>query len=144
MASAKKAWTDGEALADAPIETLPERGPKEPSANAKEVSFIITDRRYHRHATHNKAKAERAHLTAQHKKVFRILRVLNVAKERIPLYESAPEMQAVLAELVAVADDLTAWAAGPACWERTMERYRPIRERAAALIAATGGEVAEG
>lgn len=140
----KQPWTDGETLTEEPPVPAEERGPKEPSANAKEICFVITDRRYHRHATYKRAKAERGHLTALHKKTFRILRVLNVAKERLPLYEAAPELLAMLAKLLETSKGMTAWAAGPAAWERMMAEYEPIRDAAQALVTKVEAGNAEG
>jgi len=140
---AKAAWVEETATGDTVTDEaqLPARLPKEPSANAKEVAFIVTDRRYHRHNEYKKAKAEAYYLSAKHKKVFRTLRVLNVAKDRIALYEAAPELAALLVQMIDAADGLTTWASGPAAWDRAMAKFEPLRAAAMATIAKIGGGV---
>ena len=140
----KDPWLDAEPLTEPAPEPTEERGPKQPSANAKEVSFIISDRRYHRHATMKSAQIERSHLTKLYGKTFRILRVLNIAKGRVPLYEGATELRETLAKLLDVSKGMTAWASGPAAWERMMAEYEPIRDAAQALLDKTGGSNGQG
>lgn len=117
-------------------EELLERGPPHRASHDQKLCFILTDRKYFRHSSYAAAQKEKNYLSKTNPdKTFKCLKVLNIPGREAGMYEAAPELVHALLDMIAAAEGLRTWAAGPEAWDKANAVYMAAKHKADTALA---------